>query len=129
MKMTTMSLAPERRQLLAERFGGELTGPDDARYEELRRCHNGMVDKRPMLLAACRGAADVSAAVRFAAAEGLEIAVRGGGHSIAGLSLTDGGLVVDLSLMRGVDVDTERCRARVQGGALWSDVNREAHAH
>ena len=48
--MTTMSLAPERRQLLAERFGGELTGPDDARYEELRRCHNGMVDKRPMLL-------------------------------------------------------------------------------
>jgi FAD/FMN-containing dehydrogenase len=127
--MTITPLAPERRQLLAERFGGVLIGPDDHDYEERRRCHNGMIDRRPALLAACRGAADVASAVRFATAEGLEIAVRGGGHSIAGLSLSDGGLVVDLSLMRGVDVDPDKRRARVQGGALWSDVNREAHAH
>jgi FAD/FMN-containing dehydrogenase len=127
--MAITLLRPERRQLLADRFGGELTGPTDARYDELRRCHNGMIDKRPALLASCRGAADVARAVRFATAEGLEVAIRGGGHSIAGLSLSDGGIVVDLSLMRGVDVDPESRLARVQGGALWSDVNREAHAH
>jgi len=122
-------LSAERRESLADRFGGELTGPGDGRYDELRRCHNGMIDKRPALVASCRGAADVAHAVRFAIAEDLEIAVRGGGHSVAGLSLSDGGLVVDLSLMRGVDVDPGARLARVQGGALWTDVNREAHSH
>jgi FAD/FMN-containing dehydrogenase len=121
--------APERQELLSEGFGGVLTGPDDQSYEELRRCHNGMVDKRPALIACCRGAADVARAVRFAVDEGLEVAVRGGGHNVAGRSMSDGGLVVDLSLMRGVDVDPQEPTARVQGGALWADVNREAHAH
>jgi len=127
--MAITSLAPEHRQLLADHFGGDLTGPEDSRYDELRRCHNGMIDKKPALLAACRGTADVARGVQFATDEGLEIAVRGGGHSIAGLSLSEGGIVVDLSLMRGVDVDPNARLARVQGGALWSDVNREAHAH
>ena len=78
--------APERQELLSEGFGGVLTGPDDQSYEELRRCHNGMVDKRPALIACCRGAADVARAVRFAVDEGLEVAVRGGGHNVAGRS-------------------------------------------
>ncbi|HZE06389.1 MAG TPA: FAD-binding oxidoreductase [Solirubrobacteraceae bacterium] len=127
--MSMATLTPESRQVLADTFGGELTGPGDTRYDEVRRCHNGLIDRQPALFAACRGAADVVAAVRFARAEGLELAVRGGGHSIAGLSLINGGLVIDLSLMRGVDVDPQSRTARVQGGALWSDVNREAHLH
>ena len=127
--MTLAGLAPERRDVLAGRFGGVLVGPDDAAYDELRRCHNGLVDKRPALVACCRGAADVVAAVRFAVDEGLELAVRGGGHNVSGRAVSEGGLVVDLSLMRGVEVDPRSRTARVQGGALWVDVNREAGLH
>jgi FAD/FMN-containing dehydrogenase len=122
-------LAPERREVLGDGFGGVLTGPEDQGYDELRGCHNGLIDKRPALLASCRGAADVARAVRLAVDEGLEVAVRGGGHNVGGRGMSDGGLVVDLSLMRGVDVEPHARTARVQGGALWADVNREAHAH
>jgi FAD/FMN-containing dehydrogenase len=124
--MTMSALAPER---LAESFGGALIDTEHASYDELRRCHNGLIDKRPALLARCRGTADVAAAVRFALDEELEIAVRGGGHNVAGHAVSDGGIVIDLSLMRGVDVDPATRTARVQGGALWTDVNRETHAH
>ena len=127
--MTATAVVRERREEFAGRFGGIVVGPDDATYEELRRCHNGLVDKRPALMACCRGTADVIGAVRFAAAEGLELAVRGGGHNVSGRALSEGGLVVDLSLMRGVDVDPRARTARVQGGALWTDVNREAAVH
>jgi FAD/FMN-containing dehydrogenase len=128
--MTTISaLAPDRRDELAGRFGGVLVGPEDTTYEELRRIHNGLIDRRPILLASCRGTADVAEAVRFAVSEGLELAVRGGGHNVSGRAVVDGGLVIDLSLMRGVDVDPAARTARVQGGALWSDVNRETAVH
>jgi FAD/FMN-containing dehydrogenase len=127
--MTLAGLAPERRDALAGLFAGVLVGPADATYEELRRCHNGLIDKQPALVACCRGTADVVAAVRFAVEEGLELAVRGGGHNVSGRSVSEGGLVVDLSYMRGVDVDARARTARVQGGALWSDVNREAGLH
>jgi FAD/FMN-containing dehydrogenase len=127
--MTISVPVPERREELAGRFAGLLVGPDDAAYEDLRRCHNGLVDKRPALLACCRGTADVVEAVRYATAEGLELAVRGGGHNVAGRAVCEGGLVIDLSLMRGVAVDPRSRTARVQGGALWSDVNREAALH
>lgn len=127
--MTTTALALERRQALADQFDGVLTGPDDATYDEARRLFNGLIDRRPAVLAACRGTADVVQAIRFAVAEGLEVAVRGGGHSPAGRALADGALVVDLSLMRGVDVDPDAQLARVQGGALWRDVNRETGLH
>jgi len=127
--MTTFALALDRRQALAARFDGIITGPDDAAYDEARRLYNGLVDKRPVLLAACRGTADVAEAVRFAVGEGLEVAVRGGGHNAAGRAIAEGGLVIDLSLMRGVDVDPQARTARVQGGALWRDVNREAAVH
>jgi FAD/FMN-containing dehydrogenase len=127
--MAASALAPERRDLLAGRFGGVIVGPQDPGYEELRAIHNGLVDRRPALLASCRGTSDVVEAVRFAVAENLELAVRGGGHNVSGRSVCDGGLVADLSLMRGVDVDPVTRTARVQGGALWSDVNREAAVH
>jgi FAD/FMN-containing dehydrogenase len=127
--MTLAGLAPERLELLAGQFGGVLVGPADATYDELRRCHNGLVDKEPVLVACCRGTADVVAAVRFAVGEGLELAVRGGGHNVSGRAVSDGGLVVDMSLMRAVEVDPTARTARVQGGALWSDVNRETGLH
>jgi FAD/FMN-containing dehydrogenase len=127
--MSVTTLAAERREELAGRFAGVLVGPEDSTFDELRQVHNGLIDKRPALLASCRGTADVAAAVRFAVAEGLEIAVRGGGHNVSGRSVLDGGLVIDLSLMRGVDVDPAAKLARVQGGALWADVNREAAVH
>jgi FAD/FMN-containing dehydrogenase len=127
--MAVSVLLPERREELAAQFGGLLIGPDDATYDELRRPHNGLIDKRPVLVACCRGTADVVQAVRFATAEGLELAVRGGGHNVSGRSVSEGGLVVDLSLMRGVDVDPRTRTARVQGGALWADVNRETALH
>ena len=127
--MTDSAVAAERREELAGRFGGVLVGPEDSTYEELRRIHNGLIDKRPALLASCRGTADVAEAVRFAVDEGIELAVRGGGHNVSGRAVCDGGLVIDLSLMRGVDVDPTGRTARVQGGALWADVNRETAVH
>jgi FAD/FMN-containing dehydrogenase len=127
--MSVFALASDRRDVLAARFGGILVGPDDLGYDELRSIHNGLIDRRPALLASCRGTADVAEAVRFAVAEGMELAVRGGGHNVSGRALSEGGLVIDLSLMRGVDVDPIARTARVQGGALWSDVNRETAVH
>ena len=127
--MTLAGLAPERLEVLAGQFGGVLVGPADATYDELRSCHNGLIDKAPALVACCRGTADVVAAVRFAVGEGLELAVRGGGHNVSGRAVSNGGLVVDMSLMRGVEVDAVARTARVQGGALWSDVNRETGLH
>ena len=127
--MTLAGLAPERLEVLAGQFGGVLVGPADATYDELRSFHNGLIDKAPALVACCRGTADVVAAVRFAVGEGLELAVRGGGHNVSGRAVSNGGLVVDMSLMRGVEVDAVARTARVQGGALWSDVNRETGLH
>jgi FAD/FMN-containing dehydrogenase len=127
--MTLAGLTPERLEVLAGQFGGVLVGPADATYDELRSCHNGLIDKAPALVACCRGTADVVAAVRFAVGEDLELAVRGGGHNVSGRAVSDGGLVIDMSLMRGVEVDAVARTARVQGGALWSDVNREAGLH
>ena len=86
--------------------------------------HNGLVDKRPGLIARCHTVADVRDAVNFGRASGLEISVRGGGHNVAGRAVTEGGLMIDLSLMRGVDVDPRRRRARAQGGVTWNEYNR-----
>ena len=84
-----------------------------------------MIDRRPALVARCRGVADVVACVRFAAAHDLLLAVRGGGHNVAGFGTCDGGLVLDLSAMRGVRVDPERRTVRAEGGATWGDLDRE----
>src|SRR5262245_32835196 len=98
-------------------------------YDGARAVWNGTVDRRPRLIARCTGAADVAAAVRYARDRDLEIAVRGGGHNVAGTALCDDGVVIDLSALRAVSVDPEARTARVQGGALWGDVDHETQAH
>ncbi|MDQ3127974.1 MAG: FAD-binding oxidoreductase [Chloroflexota bacterium] len=103
--------------------------PDDAGYDQARISFNGMIDKRPAAIVTCASTADVVAAVLAARAAGLPIAIRGGGHSVAGHGLADGALVVDLRGMRGVDVDPERRLARAGGGALWDDVDPATVAH
>ena len=110
-------------------FRGSVIAPGHDRYDEARAVWNGTIDRRPRLIARCRGAADVAAAVRFARDHDLEIAVRGGGHNVAGTAVCDGGIVIDLSEMRAVSVDPVERTALVQGGALWGDVDHETQAH
>src|SRR5579864_2684817 len=107
---------------------GELITADHPGYDTARRLWNPAFDRKPALIARCVGAADVRSAVNFAAAQGLLTAVRGGGHSVSGQSGCDGGLVIDLSPMRAVEVDPLARRARVEGGALLGQLDREALA-
>jgi hypothetical protein len=114
---------------LRARFRGALIRPGEEGYDDARRIWNGAIDRRPALIARCAGADDVVEAVRFARERDLRGSVRGGGHSIAGHSVCDDGLMIDLSLMRSVRVDPERKVARVAGGAQWSDVDRACAPH
>ena len=114
---------------LASRFSGQLLQPLDAGYDDARRVHNGLVDKRPFLIARCRNTADVADAVNFAREHSLEVAVRGGGHNVAGRATIDGGVMIDLSLMKGIHVDPKARTARAQGGTTWGEYNRETQAH
>jgi FAD/FMN-containing dehydrogenase len=117
-------------QELLEAIHGRVLRPDDDGYVEACRIWNGAFDaRRPALIVGCTGAADVIAAVGFARSNGLAIAVRGGGHSIAGFSSCDDGIVIDLSAMRSVRVDPDARRAYAGGGAVWSDVDHETQAH
>jgi FAD/FMN-containing dehydrogenase len=111
-----------------DRFRGQLVGPDDLVYDEARLVWNAMADRRPALIARCEGVDDVVAAVRFAREQDLVVAVRGGGHSVAGFSTCDGGIVIDLSRMRHLTVDPERRIAHAGGGAHLSQLDREAQA-
>ena len=110
---------------LAERFDGEIIEPGDRAYEDARLVWNAMIDRRPGLILRPRGTGDVATAVRFGREEGLEIAVRGGGHSAAGHSTIDDGLLIDLGAMRAIRVDAPRGRAWVQGGCKLIDLDRE----
>ena len=101
--MSIPTLAAAAAQLEVT-FSGRLLKPADVGYEVARKVHNGLVDKRPGLIARCHTIADVRYAVTFGRESGLEISVRGGGHNVAGRAVTDGGLMIDQSLMRGVDV-------------------------
>jgi FAD/FMN-containing dehydrogenase len=109
--------------LLAERLAGEVIAPDHPSYETARQVWNGMIDKRPAAIARCADADDVATAVRFAAEHGLALAVRGGGHNVAGTAVVDDGLVIDLSQMREVRIDADGRTVHVQGGATWADVD------
>jgi len=115
-----------------EELRGQLRGPaitaGDPGLEAVRKPFNAMHDGRPAVTIECSGTADVVAAVRFAHEQGLTVAVRGGGHSIAGLSSVDGGVLLDLAAMNGVQVDPSARLARVEGGALWGDVDHETQA-
>ena len=110
-------------------FRGQLISSDHADYNTARAVWNGAIDRRPRLIARCIGTSDVVAAVRFAREHDLEIAIRGGGHNVAGTAVCDNGIVIDLSAMRGVRVDPVERMAWVHGGALWGDVDRETQAH
>ena len=109
-------------------FRGEILTPGDQTYESAREVWNATVERRPAMIARCTGAADVVAAVKFAAKHNVLTSVKGGGHNIAGSALADGGLTIDLSNMRGVDVDPAQKTVRVQGGAFLGDVDHETQA-
>ena len=110
---------------LRSRTRGDVLMPGDDGYDDARRIWNAMIDRRPGLIVKCLGVADVIDAVRFASDRDLPISIRGGGHHVAGHAVCDGGVMLDLSLMRAVRVDPDRRLAWVEGGALWRDVDRE----
>jgi FAD/FMN-containing dehydrogenase len=109
-------------------LAGAVIAPADSGYDVARHCFNALVDRRPAVIARCLGAGDVTTAFDFARAHGLGVAVRGGGHNPAGHCVTDGGLVIDLSLMRRIDVDGEARLARAEGGATWLDFDAATQA-
>ena len=106
-------------------FRGEMLFPGDESYEEARKVWNGMIDKRPGLIARCTGVADVISAVNFARTHHLLVSVRGGGHNIPGNSVCDGGVTIDLSRMKGIRVDPENRTVRAEGGVKWGELDRE----
>jgi len=110
-------------------FEGDVILPADEAYEEARKIWNAMIDKRPAVIARCRSTDDVVRAVGFARESGLSLAVRGGGHNIAGNALCDAGIVIDLSGMKAVSVDPQTRRAVVEGGATLADVDAATQAH
>ncbi|MFL5850046.1 MAG: FAD-binding oxidoreductase [Solirubrobacteraceae bacterium] len=117
-------------QELRESVRGEIVTPEDSGYTEASKVWNGLHDgRRPAMVIRCQGVADVIAAVGFARGNDLPIAVRGGGHSVAGFSIVDDGVVIDLGPMSGVRVDPQARRATVGGGAVWADVDHETQAH
>jgi FAD/FMN-containing dehydrogenase len=119
----------EHARALEAKLRGEVIGRDQPGYDEARRLYNAMIDRRPLLIARCVDAADVATAVTFARDSGLELAVRSGGHNGAGFGSVDDGLVVDLSPMRGVEVDPGARTARVLGGTLLGQVDAATHEH
>ncbi len=119
------SLDDEVIEAFASGLRGRVVRPADDDYDEARQVWNGMIDKRPALIALCEGVADVVAAVNLAREHELLVAVRGGGHNVAGTAVCDGGIVIDLSRMRAVRVDPEQQRVWAQGGCTWGDVDRE----
>jgi FAD/FMN-containing dehydrogenase len=114
---------------LREAMVGDVITPDHAAYDEFRKVWNGDVDKRPAIIAVCADVNDVRAALGFGHRQGMEIAVRSGGHSWPGLSTADQALVIDLRRLNKVTIDADARRARVQGGAVWNDVDQAAQQH
>ena len=128
--MATTAAAPAALELsvLEGDFGGEVLTPGSPGYDAARHNFQGLYDRRPAVIAQCDGVADVMAALSFARESGLEVAVRGGGHSVHGYSSCDGGIVIDLRRMKGVRVDPEARTARAQAGLTWGEFDRETQA-
>ena len=114
---------------LQERVAGQVVAVGDAGYDEARVVYNAMIDRRPQAVVRCRGVDDVRATVIYAREHDLDVAIRGGSHSVPGFGTVDGGIVIDLSGMRGVAVDPSSRTARAQGGATWGDFNDATGAH
>jgi FAD/FMN-containing dehydrogenase len=109
----------------AQHFAGEIVRPGDPGYGEARKVWNESIQRDPAIVVRPTGTSDVIAAVAYARAHNLELAIRGGSHSIAGFSTTEGGMVIDLSRMKGIRIDPQRRRAYVQSGALWKELDKE----
>ena len=127
--MTAKRTISELISRLSGSFAGQLLRPGDDGYDDARRVHNGLVDKRPALIARCRNEADVVHAIRLAHDAGLEVAVRGGGHNVAGRATIDGGVMIDLSLMKAIHVDPAARTVKAQGGVTWGELNRATQVH
>lgn len=125
----TATVDDQRVEVLAATFEGQLLRPGTDGYEEVRLVHNGLVNKRPGLIARCTTAADVAAAIACARAGGHEISVRGGGHNVGGSAVTDGGVMIDLSPMKAITVDADARTLRAEGGVTWAELNDAAAAH
>ena len=126
---TTPTLNRPDVDALAASITGRLLQPGDAEYDDARRVHNGLIDRRPALIVRCRTAADVAAAVRFATGGGLEISIRGGGHNVAGLAVADDAVMIDLAEMKDVQVDADARTVRAEGGVTWAELNAATGEH
>jgi FAD/FMN-containing dehydrogenase len=112
---------------------GQITGsvlrPADANYDAVRACYNGLIDRKPALIVRCRTTQDAVAALAFARREGLEVSIRGAGHNVAGRAVTEGGVMIDLSEMKGIEIDPGQGTATAQGGVVWAELNAAAAEH
>src|SRR3712207_4165138 len=125
---TALAIDAAAIEALAASLGGPLLRPGDDGYDAARQIFNGMIDRRPALIARCAGSGDVVKAVRFAREHELIVSVRGGGHNVAGNAISDGGLMIDLSLMKGMRVNPTTRTASAQGGVTWREFDRECQA-
>ena len=123
-----LDIGSEAVREFREELRGDLLLPEDDGYDAIRAVWNGMIDERPAMIARCTGAADVIAAVKFARRNEIPASVRGGGHNVAGKALTNGGLMIDLSLMKSIRVDPVDRTARVEPGVVWNELDRETQA-
>jgi FAD/FMN-containing dehydrogenase len=127
--VATIEMDHEQLDQLRVGFSGSILNPGDDGYDAARRVHNGLIDRRPALIARCQNTADVADAVRFARHAELDICVRGGGHNVAGRAVAADALMIDLAPMKGIHVDPVRRTVRAQGGVLWKELNRETAVH
>ena len=127
--MSTVTPAAHAARQELTGFGGRLIGPEDVDYDEARQVYNAMIDKRPALIARCKSPDDVADTVAFARERGLRIAIRGGGHNGAGLGTVDAGVVIDLSLLKDIEVDPKARTVRVGGGCTWGEVDSATGEH
>jgi FAD/FMN-containing dehydrogenase len=114
---------------LARQISGSVLRPGDEGYDAARAVHNGLIDRRPALIARCRTTDDVVAALAFARASGLEVSIRGGGHNVAGRAVAEGGVMIDLAEMKGITIDPGRATATAEGGVTWGELNDAAAEH
>src|SRR5499433_3617882 len=124
----TQPIRPDAVAALRERLRGRLVSPDDTGYDTARKVWNGRIDRRPSLVAFCADDKEVVVALRFAREHELLVPVRGGGHSCAGTAVCDDGLVIDLSLMKAIEVDAAARTVQAQGGVLWGELDRATQA-